>query len=177
MKVSRTTDDGRQIVVAICLPDEFFGESAFLNLPKRNEQATALGDTKLMSWSAGEVEALILMRPRLGVALIQNVAERVLDFAHRIESFSADNIGRRLARSLMRMAERRGVLEEDGMVGMLPLTHELLSQYVGTSREIVTHYMSRLRKEGYVRYSRTGIHVHPEKLKEWLGREESRDYR
>ncbi len=31
---------------------------------------------------------------------------------------------------------------------MMPLTHELLSQYVGTSREIVTHYMNQFRRQG-----------------------------
>jgi hypothetical protein len=37
---------------------------------------------------------------------------------------------------------------------MIPFTHELLSQYVGTSREIVTHYMNQFRRQGYLRYSR-----------------------
>ena len=43
---------------------------------------------------------------------------------------------------------------------MIPFTHELLSQYVGTSREIVTHYMNQFRRQGYLRYSRKGILLH-----------------
>src|ERR1035438_7335104 len=42
VKVSRMGDDGRQVVVDIYQPDEFFGESAFLDLPQRSEQAAAL---------------------------------------------------------------------------------------------------------------------------------------
>ena len=49
VKVVRLADDGHQVVVDIYQPDEFFGESAFLSLPHRSEQATALEDVKLMA--------------------------------------------------------------------------------------------------------------------------------
>src|ERR1700748_2397651 len=51
VKVSRLADDGHQVVVAIYQSDEFFGEAAFLNPPTRSEQATALENTKLMTWT------------------------------------------------------------------------------------------------------------------------------
>src|ERR1044071_7165754 len=120
VKVSRLADDGHQVVVDIYQPDEFFGASAFLNLP------------------------------------------------HRIESFSVDNIARRLARSLIRFSERLGTPEDDGSIRMVPFTHELLSQYVGTLREIVTHYMNQFRRQGYLRYSRKGIILYRDAFREWL---------
>src|ERR1051326_4466015 len=157
VKVSRVADDGHQVVVDIYQSDELFGESAFLNLPHRCEQATALDNTKLMTWTTAEIEDIATKRPRLAVALLQILVQRTVDFTHRIESFSLDNIARRLARSLIRFSERLGVEEPDGSVRMAPFTHELLSQYVGTSREIVTHYMNQFRRQGYLRYSRKGI--------------------
>ena len=51
---------------------------------------------------------------------------------------------------------------------MMPFTHELLSQYVGTSREIVTHYMNQFRREGYLRYSRKAIFLHRDAPKSWF---------
>src|ERR1700744_2482435 len=48
VKVCRMADDGRQVVVDIYQPDEFFGESAFLGLAQRTELAVALANTKLM---------------------------------------------------------------------------------------------------------------------------------
>jgi CRP-like cAMP-binding protein len=51
---------------------------------------------------------------------------------------------------------------------MVPFTHELLSQYVGTSREIVTHYMNQFRRQGYIRYSRKGILLYRDAFKDWL---------
>src|ERR1019366_7864856 len=102
VKVSRLAEDGHQVVVDIYHPDEFFGESAFLNLPNRPEQATALESTRLMTWTASEIEDIIVKRPRLAVVLLQILVQRTIDFTHRIESFSVDNIARRLARSLIR---------------------------------------------------------------------------
>jgi len=168
IKVSRLADDGHQVVMDIYQPDEFFGESAFLNLAHRPEQAVALENAKLMAWSTTEIDDIIMKRPRLAVALLQILAQRTMDFTYRIESFSVDNISRRLARTLIRFSERLGTQEEDGSVRMVPFTHELLSQYVGTSREIVTHYMNQFRLQGYLRYSRKGIILYRDAVKEWL---------
>src|SRR5271157_2015605 len=168
VKISRLADDGHQVVVDIYQPDEFFGESAFLGLPHRSEQATALENTKLMTWTTSEIEEIIMTRPRLAVARLQILVQRTIEFTHRIESFSVDNIARRLARSLIRFSERLGAVEADGAIRMTPFTHELLSQYVGTSREIVTHYMNQFRRQEYLKYSRKGIVLYRDAFRGWL---------
>jgi CRP-like cAMP-binding protein len=173
VKVCRMTDDGRQVVLDIYQPDEFFGEAAFLGQERRSEFAVALEKTKLMGWTVTEIEEIAGRRPKLGVALLQLLVKRSADFGERIESFSVDNIARRLARSLIRFSEKLGQKAEDGSVQMIPFTHELLSQYVGTSREIVTHYMNQLRRQGYMRYSRKGITINRDALREWLKRDTS----
>lgn len=171
VKVCRLAEDGRQVVVDIYQPDEFFGESAFLGLAQRTEMSVALESTKLMTWTTAEIEEIAVRRPRLAIALLQLLVQRSMDFGSRIESFSVDNIARRLARALIRFSERLGQEAEDGSVQMIPFTHELLSQYVGTSREIVTHYMNQFRRQGYLRYSRKGILLHRNALREWLRQE------
>ena len=168
VKVCRLADDGRQVVVDIYQPDEFFGESAFLGLAQRTESAVALENTKVMTWTTHEIEEITMKRPKLAIALLQLLVQRSMDFGYRIESFSVDNIARRLARTLIRFSERLGMKNDDGSVQMIPFTHELLSQYVGTSREIVTHYMNQFRRQGYLRYSRKGIMLYRDALREWL---------
>ena len=168
VKVSRLAGDGRQVIVDIYRPDDLFGESAFLDAPPRSDQAVAMEDTRLMSWTSAEIEAAIAKRPRLGMALLQILVQRTGDLTRRVESLSVDNIARRLARSLLRFAERLGTQGPDGTVSMPPFTHELLAQYVGTSREIVTHYMSQFRREGLLRYSRACIAIHRSALTAWL---------
>ena len=168
VKISRMADDGHQVILDIYQTDEFFGESALLNLPQRAEQATAMEGTKLMAWTTSEIEDIVSKRPRLAVALLQILVQRTIDFGQRIESFSVDNISRRLARSLIRFSERMGSPEADGSMRMAPFTHEMLAQYVGTSREIVTHYMNQFRRQGYLRYSRKGITLYCDAFREWL---------
>jgi len=166
VKISRILDDGNTMMVDIYRPDEFFGEGALLNLPRRGEQATAVENTKVMVWGAAQIEEIMEKRPRLAVAMVQVLGRRSLEFMRRVESFSVEDIGRRLSRSLLRFAERMGEPQEDGSIRMLPLTHETLAQYVGTSREIVTHYMNRLRREGFVVYSRKAIVLYRDALRE-----------
>jgi len=169
VKVSHLTNDGHEVIVDIYRADDFFGESAFLNLAQRSEEARAFEDTKLMAWTASEIESLAAKQPRLAVALLQMLAQRNIDLTHRIESFSIDDISRRLARILIRLAERMGNREHDGSIRLMPLTHELLSQYVGTSREVVTLHMNRFRRQGYLRYSRKSMILYPSSFQDWLG--------
>jgi len=168
VKVSRLAGDGNEVVVDIYRADDFFGESAFLNLSRRPEQAMALENARLMSWTSADIEDIIARRPLLAVALLQIFVQRATDFSRRIESFAVDNIPRRLACSLIRFSERLGSIQEDGSIRMPPFTHELISQYVGTSREIVTHYMNQFRKQGYIRYSRKGIILYRDLFDRWL---------
>ncbi len=168
VRVTRLTPNGRRILVDIYQADEFFGESALLNFQRAPEMAVAGGPTRLMSWSVEEVEEIIRRQPMLAVALVQVFVQRSADFMRRIEDFSAENISRRLARSLIRFAERMGTEMDKGSVRIDPLTHEMLSQYVGTSREMVTHWMKEFQRRHYVCYSRQGILIYPEALNAWL---------
>jgi CRP/FNR family transcriptional regulator, cyclic AMP receptor protein len=168
VKVSRVTPDGRQVVVDIYQADDFFGEWAFVANERGTETAIALENTKTMSWTVAEIEEIAARKPKLGLSLVQFLVKRSMDFAARIESFSVDNISRRLVRSLLRFSERMGEAAEDGEVRMIPFTHELLAQYVGTSREIVTQYMNQFRRKGVVRYSRRGIALDRAAAETWL---------
>jgi CRP/FNR family cyclic AMP-dependent transcriptional regulator len=168
--ISRIAEEGSEVVLEIVRPDELFGESAFLDLPHRSEQATALENVTVMSWAISDMEDLVTKRPRLALALVQILARRNVELSSRIESFSLETVDRRLARSLIRFSERLGKPEKDGSVKLMPLTHELLSRYIGTSREIVTQYMNRFRKQGYVSYSREGIVLNGDVLKMSLGK-------
>ena len=173
VKVCRLAPDGRQVVVDIYQPDEFFGESAFVGEAHHSEIAVAIEDTRVMSWTITEIEDIAARRPKLAIALVQLLVQRSMEFGSRIESFSVDNIARRLARALLRFSDRLGQPSASGGVQMIPFTHELLSQYVGTSREIVTQYMNQFRRQGFLRYSRRGILLDRDALNNWLIKDSS----
>lgn len=164
VKLCRTAPGGLQVVLDVYQTDEFFGESSLVG-GSANESAVALENARVMSWTASEVYEIVLKRPDLGLALLQLAIMRSIDFGKRIESFSLDNIEHRLISALLRFAERLGTPAEDGGREMIAFTHELLSQHVGTSREIVTHYMNYFRRRGALRYSRKSIVVFEDALR------------
>jgi len=170
VKITRQAEDGTQSLVDIYHTDEFFGEAALLRPATRSEEAQTVEQTRLMMWTSEEVEDAVSKRPPLAVALLQVFSQRLSDFTSRIQSLSADGTDARLARSLVHFAGRFGTVEDDGGVRMMPFTHELLAQYVGTSREIITLYMNQFRRQGYVQYSRKSMLLYRDALREWLQR-------
>ena len=168
IKVSRRLDNGKEVLIDIYQVDEFFGESALLTVVHHAEQATVLSKAKLMNWTASELEDLIVSRPGLAWAMMQMLVRRATGFSQRIDSFASDNIACRLARSLIHLSERFGVLEDDGALRMFSLTQLSLAQYVGTSREIISQHMRQFQRLGYLRYSREYIVLYNHALKGWL---------
>lgn len=168
VKVTVPLDDGTQAVVDIYSTDDFFGESALLGSGRSHERACALDTSSIMGWSAAEIEEQIEKQPKLGIALMQMLVQRAIDFEERLQSFALDKTPERVMRTLLRFAERLGTRTEDGSLKIAPLTHQVISEYVGTSREIVTFQMNQLRQKGYLRYSRKGIQVYADALREYL---------
>jgi CRP/FNR family transcriptional regulator, cyclic AMP receptor protein len=168
VKACVTLEDGAQAALGIYARDEFFGEAGLLGMPAYPERATTLEDTALMVWTREEIEAQVEQQPRLGVALLQMAVARSLDLETRLEALANEKTPARVARALAEFAERQGTLKEDGAIHVPPLTHQLIAEYVGTSREIVTFQMNHLRQIGLIRYSRRGIEVYLPALKEHL---------
>lgn len=168
VRVSLPRPDNTQMVVDIVAADHFFGEVGLLQAASRKDRAVALEDTKIMAWTAVEIEEHIARQPRLGLALLQVLVQRVGEFEVRLETCALDKTLRRLGRTLIGLAERMGTVTPDGGRQIPPLTHQLISEYVGTSREIVTSQMNMLRKRGFIRYSRKNIVVYGEALRECM---------
>jgi CRP-like cAMP-binding protein len=168
--VSRIVNAEKQVVVDVCQPPELFGESALVNCFSRGEQALALENCKVMSWPAADILDRVTRQSHLGIVFLQVLAQREAELTWRMESLAVDTIHVRVARSLIRLSGRIGTRQEDGSAKMAPLTHKMLSQYIGSTREIVTHHMTEFRKLGYLNYSRNGIVIYRDALIEWLQR-------
>lgn len=166
--VSCLSREGSPVVIDIYQRNDVFCEAALVNQTSRFEQAVALENSRLMSWPASSIVETIVRQPHLGIAIAKHLVARESELCCRIESFATDRIVRRVARALIRLSDRLGTPEANGWVRMLPLTHKLISQYVGSTREIVTHHMTDFRKMGLVNYSRKGILVNRAALKTWL---------
>ena len=93
--ISQIAEDGRELLLELVRPDELFGESAFIEDPSRFEKAMAIERAELMSWAVSDMEALVVRRPPLALALLQFLAQRNASLTRRIESLSIDTVERR----------------------------------------------------------------------------------
>ncbi|MEO8591959.1 MAG: Crp/Fnr family transcriptional regulator [Candidatus Solibacter sp.] len=168
VKVSVLLDDGVEALIDIFRTDDFLGESSLLGDFHGRQRAVALDNVSLMSWTATEIEEQSQRQPKLGIAFIQMFVQRSLEYQARLQSFALDKTPERFVRSLLRFAERMGTRGDDGYTSIPPLTHQVLAGYVGTTREIITLQMNHFRQKGMLRYSRKGIQVYEEALREYL---------
>jgi len=169
VKVTRALGSA-EIVMNLCQADDFFGESTFVQAPT-GERAVAIQPTQIMSWPMEEIRELVLRNPALGIAFVQWMACRCFDLGERIATLSTDSTARRLGKALLQLAERLGESESPSKDArrLTPLSHKLLAQYIGTTREAVTHCMNQFRRDGLVSYTRRDLVIFCESLRQWLG--------
>jgi CRP/FNR family transcriptional regulator, cyclic AMP receptor protein len=168
VKVSTTADDGGETVSRMVRAEGFFGESCLLEPSDRKDSATALDDVALMSWSRAEVELQIEREPRLGIALSQYIVRQCLELQDRIESRATRKTLERVMLALLQLAADLGTPTTEGATRVASLTQQTIAEFVGTSREVVTFQMNRLRRLGLCRYSRKFIDVYTGALRENL---------
>ena len=168
VKISSTAEDGCQTVSRIVRSEGLFGESCLVGALARPETATALDTVSVMAWSRAEIEAHIEREPRLGVALAQYLVRQCLELQDRIESMAVHKTPERVMLAFIQLSETLGTAMADGSSRVAALTHHTIAEYVGTSREIVTFQMNRLRRMGLLRYSRRHIDIYAQAMTEAL---------
>jgi CRP/FNR family transcriptional regulator len=168
VKLTNVTDDGGQLVARIVSSEGLFGESALIGAPRRHECAVALDNVTLMSWSAAEIETQIEREPRLGLALSQYLVRQCIELQDRIESMAVYKTPERVMLALVQLADTLGSPMADGAIRVPALTHHTIAEFVGTSREIVTFQLNRLRRLGMLRYSRKHMDIYTRSIQEAL---------
>jgi CRP/FNR family transcriptional regulator, cyclic AMP receptor protein len=157
---TRVSMGGDEIVTRIVTVDGLFGESILVDDQLGTEMATALDDVSLMSWSAAVIKAQIECKPRLGWALFQCFVREGIALQHRIQDMVLYQNPERIRLALLQLADGMGTPTADGWTRLGALTHQTLAGYVGTSREVMTTQLNRLRRLGVLRYSRQHIDLY-----------------
>jgi CRP-like cAMP-binding protein len=167
VKVASVAIDGSEAIVRIVPSEGLFGECSLIERPA-GERATALDRVQLMTWKRAEIEQQIEREPKLGLALIEGLISAGLDLQERMQAMASYKTPQRVMLSLLQLADSLGRDKPDGALEMSALTHHVIAEHVGTSREIVSSQMSRLRRLGMVRYTRRTLEVYPDALEEAL---------
>ena len=168
VKISTTNDDGCQTIARIVAAEGLFGESCLVGSIARNEWAAALDMVAVMSWTSAEVLQQVEREPRLGVALAQYLVRQCMEMQDRIESMATYKTPERIMLALLQLGADVGVSRPDRTIRLSSLTHHTIADFVGTSREIVTFQMNRLRRMDLIRYSRRHLDVCVEAMEKHL---------
>ncbi len=167
VKVTSIAEDGAQTIGRIVAAEGLFGEGCLVG-SQHSESAVALDNITVMSWPVADIERQIEREPRLGLALTQFLIRECVELQDRIQSMAIYKTPERVMISLIQLADSLGTPMADGGTRIGALTHHTIAEYVGTSREIVTFQLNRLRRLGLLRYSRKHMDIYADAMKEML---------
>jgi CRP/FNR family transcriptional regulator len=159
VKITTTAYEGAAAISRIIGADRLFGEAALVTPERHSESAMALDQVSLMAWTRTEIEEMVEREPHLGVALSQYLVRECVELQKRIEAMALYKTDVRVMLALLHLSSTLGSPLADGTTRMAALPHHTLAEYVGTSREVVTFQLNRLRRLGLVNYSRKVIDV------------------
>lgn len=159
VKITSTTDQGREVLLAIAGPGDVLGELSALDDQPRSATAIAMEDVEAVSIAPGDLMSFLESCPRAALGVIRQLAGRLRDADRkRVEFAAQDSVGRVAAR-LVELCERFGD-ERNGSVQIdLPLSQEELAGWIGASREAVAKALQTLRRLGWIETQRRGITV------------------
>jgi len=157
VRVSVVSQAGKEAVVGVLGPGDFFGEGALAGQPIRLATATAMTASRILVIPKRQMIRGLHQQHALSDRFITHMLARTM----RLEEDLVDQLfnasEKRLARTLLLLA-RYG--KPDGPRDVLPrVSQEVLAEIVGTTRSRVNFFMNKFRKLGFIEYN-GGLKVH-----------------
>ncbi|HJQ41042.1 MAG TPA: Crp/Fnr family transcriptional regulator [Thermoanaerobaculia bacterium] len=175
VKLTMSSASGQDCLLAIYTVGDVFGESCLTGGRKRFETATAMQSAVVRRVTRRDFLAEVY-RSGAFDSLVRHVAARLCERQTAVFDLVTMDAERRLAKVLLAFAEKLGTADGEFIVLEQRISHEDLSQIVGTTRPRITNFMQRFRKMGIIQGHR-GIHLHRQKAREFLGREKEQSRR
>jgi CRP/FNR family transcriptional regulator, cyclic AMP receptor protein len=157
VKLSVQSHGGKEAVVAMLGPGDFFGERALAGHPVRLEAATAMTTTTVLSIPKRQMIRLLHDQHALSDRFITFMLARNIRIEEDLVDQLFNSSEKRLARTLLLLA-RYGKPDQTHRV--LPrIPQETLAEMVGTTRSRVNFFMNKFKKLGFIEYN-GGLKVH-----------------
>jgi CRP-like cAMP-binding protein len=151
VKLSVVSPAGKEAVVAILGPGDFFGEGCLAAQSLRMGTATAVTQTTATRIQKREMIRVLHERPEFADRFIAHMLVRNIRIEEDLVDQLFNSSEKRLARTLLLLA-RYG--KEDTTRRALPkLSQETLAEMVGTTRSRVNFFMNKFRRLGFIEYN------------------------
>jgi CRP-like cAMP-binding protein len=170
VKLSMASAGGKDCLLAIYTDGEVFGESCFTGSGKRFESAIAMRPTLARRVSRRDFLAEV-DRAAACESLLRHITGRLAERQTAVFDLVTIASERRLAKVLLTFAEKLGTIDGPYLRLGQRISHEELSQIVGTTRPRITAFMQRFRKAGLIETGGRSISVHRQRVREFLDRD------
>jgi len=157
VKLSVLSKTGREAVVAMLGPGDFFGEGCLAGQPVRMGSATAIAGSTILQVDKDQMVHLLHQQHTLSDRFIAHMLARNI----RIEEDLVDQLfnsgEKRLARTLLLLA--RYGKQDEPQKAVPKISQETLAEMVGTTRSRVNFFMNKFKRLGFIDYN-DGLKVH-----------------
>lgn len=151
VKITRLSDDGREVILSILGDGDFFGEMSIFDGESRSANVIALEDSEVFVLKRGDFLDLLEKHPKIAIALLQELAIRLRRSDQQIEGLSLSDAESRIAMSIIRLAEDLGVIKlGQVIIDNLPFQQDVANM-AGTSRETVSRMLKLLERKGWIK--------------------------
>lgn len=153
VKVTRMSDDGREVILSILESGDFFGEMSLLDGKARSASVTAIEDSEVLLLRRGDFLKLLEDYPQIAISLLKELAGRIRRSDTQIKSLSLQDAMGRVASTIIMLAEDHGRINHGQLViSNIPLQQDLANM-AGTSRETISRVFKYLEDERLIHRS------------------------
>jgi len=156
-KITVTSKGGKEAVLAILGPGDFFGEGCLNGQPRRMSTVRAMTETSIMRIDKAAMVRVLREQPDFADLFITHLLHR----NSRVEEDLVDQLfnssERRLARTLLLLANFGKVGKQEPVIAKI--SQETLAEMIGTTRSRVSFFMNKFRKMGFIEYNGE-LHIH-----------------
>ncbi len=157
LKVSVTSEDGKELGFFIFHENDIFGELALLDGERRSATVTAIGPCELLVLHHNDFKQLLNQHQRIGLKLLSLLAGRVRATTSLYESSAFIEIPGRLASKLLELGEEYGTESDGGILIGLKLSQYELGTLINASRESVNKQLKTWESQGIIELRRGKI--------------------
>ena len=146
LKVMMSDSDGKEVILSILGPGEFFGEMGLIDDEPRSASVVTIEPCELLFISKRDFKKCLLENSDMSMAVMRGLVRRLREADRKIGSLALLDVYGRVARLLLDMAEN--VNGEKVVTKRLP--KQDIAKMIGASREMVSRVMKDLQTGGYI---------------------------
>jgi CRP-like cAMP-binding protein len=157
LQVVKLTPAGQQVVIRYVVPGELFGIAVQMGRSHYPASAVAVVDSLALVWPSMVWLDLMAKYPLLAAGAMQTMGSRLDDAHTRVVEMSTEEVERRVAHALLRLARQAGRKIETGVQIDFPISRQDVAEMTGTTLHTVSRILSAWEDVGLVEGGRQRI--------------------